>query len=245
MSHENKSKHHELSFASFFLISISRFLPLCLLSSIWINATSFGSLLFSLWLFIYFNYIHGYKRHAEWPLTAMSNISFCQIWLFSLAAVTWCLYASLRVQHDEKRGVWAERVTPQEGSFKKYKKRARARDGWNRGREKSRKGLGGTPAGSQASRLAAPSWLQTSFVKEGKRGSLLHLGIGQKMFCLSGKGCLWGVWMDAERGIKPKTHLHKGWGGGRGQPIGAGQMLKRGWFIILGVLGGTWPPSQI
>lgn len=25
----------------------------------------------------------------------------------------------------------------------------------------------------------SPSWLQTAFVKEGKRGSLLHLGMGQ------------------------------------------------------------------
>lgn len=37
-----------------------------------------------------------------------------------------------------------------------------------------------------------------------------------------------------KRGIKPRTHLHKGWGGagvgvgveGGGQPFGTGQMLK-------------------
>ncbi len=48
------------------------------------------------------------------------------------------------------------------------------------------------------------------------------------MFCQSGRGCQGGVWRDAERGIKPRTHLHKGWGGGGGQPFGTGQMLKRG-----------------
>lgn len=70
----------------------------------------------------------------------------------------------------------------------KVKKRVRMRDGWTRGREKSKKARGGTPAGSQASRLAAPYWLQTSFVKVGKRGSLLHLGMGQKMFCQTLEG---------------------------------------------------------
>lgn len=72
-------------------------------------------------LFIYFNYTRGNKRHAEWPLTAMSNISFCQIWLFSLTAVTWCLYARLRVHHDEKGGGELSEWPPQEGSIKSEK----------------------------------------------------------------------------------------------------------------------------
>ena len=130
-------------------------------------------------LFIYFNYTQGNKRHAEWPLTAMSNISFCQIWLFSLTAVTWCLYARLRVRHYEKGGGELSEWPPQEGSIK-VKKRAKARDGWTRRREKSGRGETGAPLpGPRHLGWQSPSWLQTAFVKEGKRGSLLHLGMGQ------------------------------------------------------------------
>lgn len=62
LGHENK--HRELSFVSLFLIGSGRFLPLFLLPSIWINATSFWSRLFSLWLFIYLFQLHPGEQKA-------------------------------------------------------------------------------------------------------------------------------------------------------------------------------------
>lgn len=74
----------------------------------------------------------------------------------------------------------------------------------------------------------SPSWLQTAFVKRGKEGLFFTWAWDNRCFVIQGGGVSGGVWRDAERGIKPRTHLHKGWGGGGGQPFGTGQMLKRG-----------------
>lgn len=68
---------------------------------------------------------------------------------------------------------------PQEGSIKSKKRE------WEQGmdeREGGRKVKGGEEAPLPCPRhlgWQSPSWLQTAFVIEGKRGSLLHLGIGQ------------------------------------------------------------------
>lgn len=63
--------------------------------------------------------------------------------------------------------------------------------------------------------------------KWGKEGLFFTWEWDNRCFVCLWKGCHWGVlWSDPSRGIKPKTHLHKGWGGSSGQPIGAGQMLK-------------------
>lgn len=126
-------------------------------------------------LFIYFNYTQGNKRHAEWPLTAMSNISFCQIWLFSLTAVTWCLYVRLRVHHYEKGGGELSEWPHRRGVLK-VKKRAEARDGWTRRRERSVRGRGGTPAGSQASWLAVPILASDGFCQRGEKRVSSSLG---------------------------------------------------------------------
>lgn len=60
----------------------------------------------------------------------------------------------------------------------KVKRRARARDGWTRRREKSRRGRGGTPAGSQASRLAVPILASDCFCQRGEKRVSSSLGHG-------------------------------------------------------------------
>lgn len=62
--------------------------------------------------------------------------------------------------------------------------------------------------------------------KKGKEGLFFTWAWNNRRFVSQGGGVSGGVWRDAERGIKPRTHLHKGWGGGSGQPFGTGQMLK-------------------
>lgn len=60
----------------------------------------------------------------------------------------------------------------------KVKKRARARDGSTRRREKSGRGRGGTPAGSQASRLAVPIFASDGFCQRGEKRVSSSLGHG-------------------------------------------------------------------
>lgn len=183
LGHENKSKHRELSFAFFSLIGSSRFSLLFLLPSIWINVTSFWSPLFSLWLFIYLFQLHPREqRHVEWSLTAMSNISFCQFWPFSLSAVTWCLYVRLRVRHSERGEGALSEWPPQEGSTKsKKREQKQGKDEPEGGRKVSGGGgeRGAPLPGPRHLGWQSPSWLQTAFVKEGKRGSLLHQDMGE------------------------------------------------------------------
>lgn len=195
-------------------------------------------------LFIYFNYTQGNKRHAEWPLTAMSNISFCQIWLFSLTAVTWCLYVRLRVRHYEKGGGELSEWPPQEGSTKS-KKESESKGWMNQKAGEKCKGERGHPCRVPGILAGSPHLgFRRLLSKRGKEGLFFTWTWENRCFVSQGRGVSGGVWRDAERGIKPRTHLHKGWGGGGGQPFGTGQMLKWGWFISLSVLGGTWPPSQ-
>lgn len=84
------------------------------------------------------------------------------------------------------------------------------------GGSKAERGRGGTPAGSQASRLAVPILASDGFCQRGEKRVSSSLGHGT-IDVLSVSG---GVWKDAERGIKPRTHLHKGWGG---SPLGLGR----------------------
>lgn len=62
--------------------------------------------------------------------------------------------------------------------------------------------------------------------KRGKEGLFFTWAWDNRRFVSLEGGVRGGVWKDAERGIKPRTHLHKGWGGGSGQLFGSGQMLK-------------------
>lgn len=216
LGRENKSKHRQLRFALFSLIGSSRFLLLFLLRSIWINVTSFWSLLFSLWLFIYLFQLHPREqRNAEWSLTAMSNISFCQIWPFSLSAVTWCLYVRLRVRHSERGEGALSEWPPQEGSTKS-KKESKSKGRMNpRAGGKCKGGEGGTPAGSQASWLAVPILASDVFCHRGEKRVSSSLGHGRIDVLSVGEGVLAGENGGMlKRGIKPRTHLHKGWGGG-------------------------------
>lgn len=61
----------------------------------------------------------------------------------------------------------------------KVKKRAKARDGWTRRREKSVRGRGGTPAGSQASWLAVPILASDGFCQRGEKRVSSSLGHGR------------------------------------------------------------------
>lgn len=89
LGHENKSKHRELNFASFFLIGSSRFLPLFLLCSIWINATSFWSLLFSRWLFIYLFQLHP-REQKPCRMATDSHVEY--LFLPNLAVFSHCCH---------------------------------------------------------------------------------------------------------------------------------------------------------
>lgn len=64
--------------------------------------------------------------------------------------------------------------------------------------------------------------------KRGKEGLFFTWTLENRCFVSQGRGVSGGEWRDAERGRKPRTHLHKGWGEGGGQPFGTGQMLKWG-----------------
>lgn len=101
---------------------------------------------------------------------------------------------------------------PQEGSIKS-KKRERAQ-GMDEPEGGSRvKGGEGAPLpGPRHPGWQSPSWLQTAFVKEGKRGSLLHLGMGQWMFCQSGRGCSWGSMEGCWKRNKAKDPSSQGVG---------------------------------
>lgn len=193
LGHENKSKHRELSFALFSLIGSSRFLLLFLLPSIWINVTSFWSPLFSLWLFIYLFQLHPREqRHAEWSLTAMLNISFCQIWPFSLSAVTWCLYVRLRVRHSERGEGTLSEWPAQEGSTKSKKESKSKRRMNPKVGGKCRGGERGTPAGSQASWLAVPILASDGFCQRGEKRVSSSLGRGRIDVLSVGEGVLAG-----------------------------------------------------
>lgn len=237
--------------ALFSLIGSSRFLLLFLLPSIWINVTSFWSPLFSLWLFIYLFQLHPREqRHAEWSLTAMSNISFCQIWPFSLSAVTWCLYVRLRVRHSERGEGALSEWPPQEGSTKS-KKESKSKGRMNpRAGGKCKRGRGGHPCRVPGILAGSPHLgFRRLLSKRGKEGLFFTWTWENRCFVSRGGGVRWGEWTDAEKRNKAKDPSSQGmvlWGGGGagGQPFGTGQMLKWGWFIGLGVLGGTWPPSQ-
>lgn len=192
--HENKSKHRELSFALFSLIGSSRFLLLFLLPSIWINVTSFWSLLFSLWLFIYLFQLHPREqRHAEWSLTAMSNISFCQIWPFSLSAVTWCLYVRLRVRHSQRGEGTLSEWPPQEGSTKS-KKESKSKGRMNpRAGGKCKGGSGGHPCRVPGILAGSPHLgFRRPLSKRGKEGLFFTWTWENRCFVSRGGGVRWG-----------------------------------------------------
>lgn len=173
----------------------------------------------------------------------MSNISFCQIWLFSLTAVTWCLYARLRVHHYERGGGQLSEWPAQEGSIKSEKE-SESQEWLNQKAGEKEKGEKGHPCRVPGISAGSPHLgFRRLLSKEEREGLFFTWARDNRLFVSQGGGVNGGVRRDAERGIKPRTHLHKGWGGG--QLSGTGQMLKRGWFISLGVLGGTWPLSQI
>lgn len=98
---------------------------------------------------------------------------------------------------------------------KKKKQRAKARDdepeGW--GGRRARRGRGDTPAGSQASWLAVPILASDGFCQRGEERVSSSLGHGRiDVLSVARGGVSRGEWRDAERGRKPRTHLHKGWG---------------------------------
>lgn len=219
LGHENKSKHRELSFALFSLIGSSRFLLLFLLPSIWINVTSFWSPLFSLWLFIYLFQLHPREqRHAEWSLTAMSNISFCQIWPFSLSAVTWCLYVRLRVRHSERGEGALSEWPPQEGSTKS-KKESKSEGRMNpRAGGKCKGGRGGHPCRVPGILAGSPHLgFRRLLSKRGKEGLFFTWTWENRCFVSRRGGVCWGEWTDAEKRNKAKDPSSQGmvwWGGG-------------------------------
>lgn len=130
-------------------------------------------------LFIYFNDTHVNKREAEWPLTAMSNISFCQICLFFLPMLSLDVFIQ-RWEFSSLKGVEGEPCEwpAQEGSIKSRKREHEQGMDDPEGRGEV-EGEGAPLPGPRHLGWQSPSWLQTAFVKEGKRGSLLHLGMGQ------------------------------------------------------------------
>ena len=85
---------------------------------------------------------------------------------------------------------------------------------------------GGHPAGSQASWLAVPIWASDGFCQRGEKRVSSSLGHGRIDVLSVGEGVFAGEngWM-LKRGIKPRTHLHKGWCGGG--VVGAG-----GWATL-------------
>lgn len=139
-------------------------------------------------LFIYFNYTRGNKgmQNGHWQpcrislsaksgrfLSALSLDVFMWGWEFATvkgARARW-------VSDPRRRGVL------------KVKKRAKAKEGWTRGREESaRGGEGGTPAGSQASWLAVPILASDVFCQRGEKRVSSSLGHG-RIDVLSGRGC--------------------------------------------------------
>lgn len=177
-SHENKSKHCELSFVSLFLIGNSRFLPLFLLCSIWINVTSFWSRLFSLWLFIYLFQLHPREQKAC-RMATDSHVEY--LFLPNLAVFSHCCHLMSLCKAESSplwKGCGASWVSdPHRRGVLKVRKKARARDGWTRRREKIRRG-GGTPAGSQASRLAVPILASDGFCQRREKRVSSSLGHG-------------------------------------------------------------------
>lgn len=228
LGRENKSKHRQLRFALFSLIGSSRFLLLFLLRSIWINVTSFWSLLFSLWLFIYLFQLHPREqRNAEWSLTAMSNISFCQIWPFSLSAVTWCLYVRLRVRHSERGEGALSEWPPQEGSTKSKKREQKQRKDEPEGGRKVQGGRGGHPCRVPGILAGSPHLgFRRLLSKRGKEGLFFTWTWENRCFVSRGGGVSWGEWRDAEKRNKAKDPSSQGmgcWGCGVGSPLGLGR----------------------
>lgn len=87
----------------------------------------------------------------------------------------------------------------------------------------------GTPAGSQASWLAVPILASDGFCQRGEKRVSSSLGHGRIDVLSVGEGVFAGEnGRMLKRGIKPRTHLHKGWCGGGGAAFWTGQMLKLG-----------------
>lgn len=76
-------------------------------------------------------------------------------------------------------------------------------------------GKGGTPAGSQASWLAVPILASDGFCQRGEKRVSSSPGHGRIDVLSLGVGVFAGEnGRMLKRGIKPRTHLHKGWCGG-------------------------------
>lgn len=130
-------------------------------------------------LFIYFNYTRGNK--------GMQNGHWQPCWI-SLSAKSGRFLSALSLdvfmwgwEFATLKGVRARWVSdPRRRGVLKVKKKAKASEGWTRRWEESVGGERGAPLpGPRHLGWQSPSWLQTAFVKEGKRGSLLHLDVGE------------------------------------------------------------------
>lgn len=226
----------------------SGFLPHFLLCSEWINATSFWSLLFSLWLFIYPFQLHP-SEQKPCRMATDSHVEY--LFLPNLSVFSHCCHLMSLCKAESSPpwkgwGVsWVSDPHRRTALLVKKKKK------WEPGMDEPKGGR--KVKGGEGSPLPGPRHLgwqshlgfRRLLSKRGKEGLFFTWAWNNRGFVSLGGGVTLGLWRDTEWGIKPWTHLHKGWGGGNRQPIGTGQMLKRGWFISFSVLGGIWPPSQI
>lgn len=115
---------------------------------------------------------NGHWQPCRISLSAKSG---CFLSLLSLDVFMWGW------EFATMKGAGASRVSdPHRRGALKVKKRAKARDGWTRRREKSaRRGRGGTPAGSQASWLAVPILASDGFCQRGEKRVSSSLGHGR------------------------------------------------------------------
>lgn len=178
-------------------------------------------------LFIYFNYTRGNKgmQNGHWQPCRISLSAKSGRFLsaLSLDVFMWGWeFATLK----GARARWVS--DPRRRGVLKVKKRAKAKEGWTRGREESaRGGRGGHPCRVPGILAGSPHLgFRRLLSKRGKEGLFFTWTWENRCFVSRGGGVSWGEWRDAEKRNKAKDPSSQGmgWRGcGVGSPLGLGR----------------------